>query len=69
MASSLSEINLGVERPNTFLGGRVIIFGPKFVETWSGLDSCGSRELNQRPGRPGASQGGPNGVHLDAKIV
>ena len=39
------------------------------VEHWSRPDSRWARESNQRLGRPGEGQGGPNKVHLDPKIV
>ena len=41
------------------------------VENWStgsDLDSCRSRELNRRHGRPGEGQGGPNKGHLDTNF-
>ena len=44
------------------------VFGRKFVLTGSRPDSCRSRELNRRLGRPRERQGGPNQDHLDPKI-
>ena len=51
-----------------FFRGREKRIGRKLAETGSRLDSCGSRELNRRQGRPGEGQGGPNKGHLDPKI-
>ena len=44
-------------------------FDPNFVLARSDPDSCRSRELNWRLGRPGEGQGGPNKGHLVTKVV
>ena len=73
-----ADLSMMVPRPyESILGGKTPKydfsevaknFGRKLAETGSRPDSCGSRELNRRPGRPGEGQGGPNKGHLDPKI-